>query len=274
MTGRTNDQVVPRQGDFIWYELMTNDTEAAQAFYGGLLGWSFENAGNGGMDYHLFAADGPNVGGFLPLTPEMTENGARPLWAGYMLVFDVDKTVTAIVDEDGMLLMGPLDIPDVGRIAFVADPQGAPFYVMNPIPPKGVEPGPSQAFAAYMPTEGHCAWNELVAADPEAAKRWYGKLFGFTQINSLDMGPMGEYRIMQNAGQDFAYGGLMQKPEQMPESLWTYYFRVHDIDVAVKYIGANGAQVINGPNEIPGGDFVLNGIDPQGAAFALIGKRY
>jgi hypothetical protein len=65
----------------------------------------------------------------------------------------------------------------------------------------------------------------------------------------------------------------MKKPDEMPVSLWSYYFRVPDIDRAVEYIGGNGAQVINGPIEIPGGEFALSGLDPHGAMFSLVGPR-
>lgn len=273
MTGRTNDQVNQKHGDFIWYELMTSDIDAAKAFYGPMLGWSFESHEGGGMEYHVFNAAGPGVGGFMPISKEMADGGARPLWAGYILVDDVDKAAAAIASAGGQTFMPPTDIPTVGRIAFLCDPQGAPFYVMKPQPPEGAPAGPSEAFCAYEPVDGHCAWNELITADPKAAQDWYGKLFGFVEMEAFDMGPMGAYHIMANAGQDFAYGAVMKKPDEMPVSLWVYYFRVPDIDKAVDYIAANAGQVILGPMEIPGGDFVLNAMDPQGALFALIGKR-
>jgi len=274
MSGKANDQVVHRHGDFIWYELLTPDTTAAKTFYGGLLGWSFETHEASGTDYHVVKAAELGIGGMLQIAKEMADHGARPLWAGYIYTEEVDATAAAVEKHGGEIFMPPFDIPGVGRIAFVADPQGAPFYIMNPTPPAGADPGPSQAFAAYQPAVGHCAWNELLTADPAAAKHWYGKLFGFIKDGGIDMGPeLGEYEFMKNEGQDFVYGAVMKKPATMPASLWIYYFRVPDIDKAVDYIRANGAQIINGPMEIPGGDFVLQGIDPQDALFALIGKR-
>ncbi|MCB1733273.1 MAG: VOC family protein, partial [Halieaceae bacterium] len=117
-----------RHGDFIWYELMTSDADAAQTFYGGLVGWKFESAGQPGMDYRLFSADGPPVGGVMALTKEMQAGGARPLWAGYVGVDDVDASAKAISEAGGQILMGPFEIPGVGPIAFATDPQGAPFY--------------------------------------------------------------------------------------------------------------------------------------------------
>ena len=273
MAEKSNDQVRQRHGDFIWYELMTGDVETAKAFYGPLLGWTFEPHEGSGMDYWTFKASDTNVGGFMSLSEEMISGGARPMWVSYLLVDDVDRMAAAVTDHGGQVFMPPTDVPTVGRIAMVADPQGAALYVMKPQPPEGADSGPSQSFAAYQPAKGHCAWNELVTADPEAAKRWYGQLFGFTQMDAIDMGPMGEYAIMHNAGQDFAFGAVMAKPEEIPASMWIYYFRVPDIDTASQFVTANGGQIVNGPMDIPGGEFVLNGLDPQGALFALIGPR-
>ena len=120
-----------KHGDFIWYELMTTDADAAEAFYSGLVGWSFAASGQPDMDYRLFSADGPAVGGFMALTDEMQQGGARPLWAGYIGVDDVDATAKAVGEADGMVMVEPTDIPGVGRFAFVTDPEGAPFYIMR-----------------------------------------------------------------------------------------------------------------------------------------------
>ncbi len=257
-------------GDFIWYELMTTDADAAQAFYGGLLGWSFEGVNQEGSDYRLSLKNGTPVSGVLPLTNEMCDGGARPLWAGYVAVKDVDASVTAITEKGGAILMPPQDIPDVGRIAFVQDPQGAPFYIMRPTTADQA----SESFSTHEPRVGHCAWNELMTSDPAGAKSFYGDLFGWIRAESMDMGPMGEYEMLKNGEtRDFMFGGLMKKPDEMPVSLWGFYFRVSNIDDAVTYVTENGGSVINGPMEIPGGEFALNGLDPQGAAFSLVGKR-
>lgn len=256
-------------GDFIWYELMTSDADAAQGFYSGLLNWRFADSGHEGMDYRLFSSDGPPVGGLLELTTEMRNNGAQPMWAGYIGVDDVDGSVVSIKSSGGQVLLEPWDIPDVGRIAFVADPQGASFYVMR-------EAGdqPSESFAAHEPRLGHCAWNELCTSDPAAAKQFYGELFGWVESESMDMGPAGKYEMFRNgADRDFMFGGFMKKPDETPVSMWNYYFRVQKIDPAADYVKQNNGKIINGPMEIPGGEFVFNATDPQGAMFSLIGAK-
>jgi uncharacterized protein len=262
-----------QQGDFIWYELLTADADAAADFYGKVIGWSSQSSGMPDMDYRFFSSgDGSDnkdgVGGFMAITPDMAAGGARPCWLGYIATDDVDASVAALTARGGTVLMPAMDLEGVGRMAMVADPQGAVFYVM-----KGASDETSHSFAALEPKVGHCAWNELSTTDPEGAKAFYGALFGWTKDGELDMGPMGKYEFLKVSGGRFALGAVMPKMPEMPVSAWSFYFRVPDIDAAVAAISAGGGSVINGPMEIPGGDFSLNGIDPQGAHFGLVGAR-
>lgn len=256
-----------QHGDFVWYELMTSDSAAARTFYGGLLGWSFADSGQDNVDYRIFSAGDVRVGGFLQLTPPMIDHGARPAWVGYIRVDDAAATVASARDAGAKILMEGMEVPGVGPFAMLQDPEGAAFYVLEDR--SGEE---SHAFSTHEPKTGHCAWNELMAGDPEAAKAFYGKQFGWVVADSMDMGAMGAYDMLKNgADRDFLFGGLMARMPEMPVSAWTFYFRVPSIEAAAGYIAANGGQVINGPMEIPGGEFILNGIDPQGAVFAVVG---
>jgi uncharacterized protein len=255
-------------GDFIWYELMTTDAEGAKAFYDALVGWEF---GEGSAEYNGYrminTKDGNFAGGVLPITSEMQEHGARPTWLGYLNVSDVDEKVGSIQAAGGKTYMSPSDIPNVGRIAMVADPQGAPFYVMKPIPPAGRENEPSTVFS---PTDlGRCAWNELSTSDPAAARRFYGEQFGWTADQFMDMGENGEYRFIEHQGLTLgAIAGTMGGQT----SHWRFYFRVPSVAQAKQIAEANGGKIVIGPMEVPTGDHILVGIDPQGAEFALVGK--
>ncbi len=259
-------------GDFIWYELITPDPDGALAFYGPMLGWSVKDAGMPGMDYRLAGTGEGDVAGIMK-----TPDGAPmpPAWLGYVGVDDVDKMVASIADGGGAVHMPANDIPGVGRMAFVADPQGASFYVM-----KGAVEGESLSFSYDKPRPGHCAWNELSTTDPEAAKHFYGQRFGWVKDGEMDMGPMGKYEFLRHAGRsdgsvmgEGMLGAVMPKMPEMPVCAWTYYFRVPDIDAAVAHIETKGGAVTQPPIEIPGGDFSMNAIDPQGAHFALVGSR-
>jgi uncharacterized protein len=169
--------------------------------------------------------------------------------------------------------MPPWEIPGIGRMAFIADPQNVMFYIMKPTPPADNPDAQSTSFAATEPMVGHCAWNELSATDPEAAKAFYGKLFGWVKDGEMDMGPPGKYEFLKDAEGRFGLGAVMPKMAEMPIPMWTYYFRVPDIDVAVATIKTKGGQIFQEPMKIPGGDFSMVGMDPQGAVFALVGAR-
>lgn len=255
-------------GDFIWYELMTSDADGARDFYSAVVGWDIQGKSEAHMDYRtISASDGP-VAGLMPLTPEMQSGGARPCWMGYIGVADVDQTAAEIKAAGGSIHMEPWDIPGVGRAAYVADPQGAMFYIM-----RGSSDGISTSFAALEPLVGHCAWNELSTTDTEAAKAFYGRLFGWVKDGEMDMGLLGRYEFWKDAAGRFGLGAVMPKMAEMPIPMWTYYFRVPEIDVAVATIIQKGGSVLQEPIEIPGGDYSMVGMDPQGAAFALVGAR-
>jgi predicted enzyme related to lactoylglutathione lyase len=233
---------------FIWYELLTTDADAAQRFYGDLLGWTLQPGAQPGMGYRMIvAADGEGIGGVLQLTDEMKKGGARPVWLGYLSVPDVDAAVKAIEAQGGTTQMPPMTI-HAGRIAMVTDPQGAPIYVMTPTPPAGQPDAQSTAFSRTA--VGHCAWNELATADPKGAFAFYTRQFGF-----LDG------------------GAITRTAAGNQPSMWTYYFRVADIDAAKKNSESGGGRVMHGPQEVPGGDHILIGSDPHGAVFALVGPR-
>jgi predicted enzyme related to lactoylglutathione lyase len=255
-------------GDFIWYELMTTDSDGAKAFYDAVVGWDFGESAPEYQGYRMInTRDGGTAGGVMPINAEMQQHGAQPIWLGYLNVSDVDQKVASIEAAGGKALMGPTDIPNVGRIAMVADPQGAPFYVMKPIPPEGRENEPSTVFS---PTDqGRCAWNELSTSDPVAARRFFGDQFGWTTEKFMDMGEHGEYRFIEHHGLTLgAIAGTMG--DQHPH--WRYYFRVPSVGQAKQTAESKGGKIVMGPMEVPGGDHIVIGIDPQGAEFALVGK--
>ena len=263
-----------RTGDFIWYELITTDPDGARAFYQSVVaGWAIDGSGEAmpnGSEYRMIRrSDGREEGGILTLTPEMQGHGARPMWAGYISVDDVDRTIEAISADGGQALVPPFDIPNVGRIAMVADPVGVPFYVMKAIPPAGQPDAVSDAFDP-MKAE-HVRWNELSTTDQDGAIAFFGRHFGWTQEGGMPMGEMGDYKFVQANG--VSIGAIMPKPPQSPASAWIHYIGVDDIDRAAAAITAGGGQKLYEPMEIPDGEYALAGIDPQGAVFGLVGPR-
>jgi len=257
------------QGSWVWYELMTPDPEGAKAFYEPVVGWQMTTGHGDTMDYgFLTAPDGNMVGGLLRLTDEMCDHGAKPVWIGYIGVEHADTAVADIVARGGKELMPARDVEMAGRIAMVADPGGAPFYVMTPRPPEGSEGGESTAFQADSNT-GHCGWNELMAGDAARETGFYTGLFGWSLPEPMDMGAMGKYQFV--AHDDITHGAIMGAMPQDPTPHWNHYFWVPSASDAKSKIEANGGQVINGPMEVPGGGWIVQGIDPQGAMFSLVG---
>ena len=259
-------------GGFIWYELMTPDPAAAKRFYDSVVaGWSIGvDSVAPGIEYRMIGrSDGGNAGGVLTLTDEMISGGTRPIWLGYIHADDVDSTVEAIKADGGALTMPTWDQPGVGRLAMVTDPSGAPFYLMDPLPPEGDPSAASDVFSVDQPQHGR--WNELSTGDQDRAIAFYRKHFGWDQEGAMPMGEMGDYKFIQHDG--VAIGAIMTKPPQLPVSMWAYYIGVDDIDRAAKAVTEGGGQIFHGPMEIPGGEFSLMGADPQGALFGLVGPR-
>ncbi|MEY2687905.1 MAG: hypothetical protein RL375_2103 [Pseudomonadota bacterium] len=253
------------QGQHVWYELMTTDLEAAQAFYTQVVGWDSADSGMPGIDYRLMSAGPAQVAGMMTLPQEACDRGARPGWLGYVAVDDVDAKAAELQQAGGALHKPPEDIPGVGRFAVVADPGGATFCLFTglsaeapPSPPAG--------------TPGMMGWHELQAGD--LAREWdfYSTLFGWTQDTAMDMGALGIYQMFKTGGADAA-GGMMTRLAEVPHPFWLYYVNVDAIDAAVARIDAAGGRVIGGPMEVPGGSWIVNALDPQGAVFALVAPR-
>lgn len=253
-----------KHGDFIWYELLAKDAEAAQAFYGSILNWTYADSGQESVDYRIINAGENSVGGLMEITADMAANGARPTWLGYILVDDVDKCVESIGHAGGKAMMPAMDVPNVGRIAMVTDPQGAVLYVMKP-----AMEGESLAFAFDHPRVGHCAWNQLATSDQKEAWHFYGTRFGWLKEGEMDMGGMGAYEFIRHGGM---IGAMMPVQGSMPPH-WMQFFRVPDIDVAKAAVETGGGAVLHGPDQIPGGDYSMVCTDPQGALFGLVGGR-
>ncbi|HEX8642017.1 MAG TPA: VOC family protein [Allosphingosinicella sp.] len=250
---------------FIWYELMTTDLEPALGFYREVVGWSsadHEGTTPGGDRYVILSAGGRAIGGAMQLSEGMLGGGARPGWFGYVGVADTDVKAREVEAAGGKVLMGPGDIPTVGRFAFVTDAGGAPFYLLTPQPRPDAPPPPAAGDA------GGVAWHELQSGAGEAAAfAFYSRLFGWETMAEMPMGPMGSYRIFGADGEQL--GGMMDKPEAMPVSAWQFYFTVDGIDAAAGRVRANGGAVVREPHQVPDGSWIIHGRDPQGAVFAL-----
>jgi predicted enzyme related to lactoylglutathione lyase len=257
---------------YFWYELMTSDHEAAQGFYSSVVGWKLTPFAADGHPYTVLEIDGGRgVGGVMPMPPGAAEQGMKPHWVGYVHVADIDAAVERLKAAGGSLYHGPDPIPTVGRFAVVADPQGTTFNLLQP---DSTEEMPALA----MGTPGGVDWHELHGTDWAGSLEFYASQFGWSGTGQMDMGPLGAYQFfaMEPAPEGADCGttrGAMYNDKDAPRPYWLFYVSVGDIDAAAERVKANGGTVLQGPAEVPGGNWVINARDPQGAIFALVGNR-
>jgi predicted enzyme related to lactoylglutathione lyase len=251
-------------GRYVWYELLTSDPKGAIDFYTDVVGWKTQSWENN-PDYTMWVASQGPLGGVMTLPEQAKQMGAPPYWQANVEVPDVDAAI-AQVKELGGTVHHSEEVPGVGRFAIVSDPQGAVVSLFKP--------------GADMPShdvakQGEFSWHELYTTDYQAAFDFYHRIVGWEKLGSFDMGAMGEYLLWGREGKQL--GGMMNTPAGMktpdgrdvPPS-WMYYVTVDDLDAALERAKARKATVLNGPMEVPGGQRIVQLLDPQGAAFALV----
>lgn len=257
----------------IWYELMVPDPAAVAPFYKAVLGWEIPEHGNAmpnGSEYReVKRADGGTAGGVLTLTQNMADHGVRPIWLAYFHVADVDESIRKAGAMGASTMMEAMTMEGIGRMAMLADPQGAPFYVMAPSPPEGSPDAKSDVFQPDTP--GHGAWNELNTDAAQQQIEFYTALFDWRVDGEMPMPDDHIYKFLFDGENGVGAIGSM-KPDGMP-SAWLVYFRAHDIDAAKAAVEANGGRVIMGPHEVPNDDHVIVAIDPAGAPVGIVGRK-
>ena len=257
----------------IWYELMTPDIDAVRDFYRAVIGWEIPASGSpvgtGAMDYRAIQrADGGMAGGALQMSQDMLDHGARPGWLAYFHVEDVPATVARLEALGGKTHMPPRTI-DVGTMAMVSDPQGAPFYVMDPIPPADNPDARSDVWDRAK--AGHCRWNELSTSDAPAALEFYSDLLSWVSPDKMPMGERGDYHFIRAENQRI--GAISPWLNEGQQPAWLFYLGVGDIGRAHEAAKANGGTNVGDPHEVPGGDHVFSANDPTGARVAFVGPK-
>jgi uncharacterized protein len=242
------------RGRFVWHELMTTDPQAAGAFYSKVLPWKTQPSGM--PDYTLWAAGKTMTGGLMAQPESARQAGAPPSWLVYIGTPDVDGAAAAAERLGGKVLKAPADIPNVGRFAVLADPQGAAFAVFTP------NPVPADAAPAT-----DFSWHELATSDPQGALAFYAELFGWGRGAAHDMGPAGTYQLIAHGGAEV--GGVYKVMDASKPPHWLTYIRVASVDRAAAAAKAAGGRVTQGPMEVPGGSRIAQILDPQGGAFAV-----
>lgn len=245
-----------------WVDLASPDVEASRAFYNGLFGWGASEPDEAFGGYANFALDGVEgrwMGGLMPTMDE----AQPPAWSHYVSVADADATAKAVQTAGGQVLAEPMDVGDLGRMAVFMDSQGAVFGVWQP-----------RTFHGSMVVNepNTFSWSELACRDIDAAKSFYGAVFGWPGQTSPfgDPASPSSYTEWQVSGRSIA--GMVQMNEQWPEDVpphWMVYFSVADCDASAAKATELGGTVSVEPFDIPAGRIAVLG-DPQGAAFSII----
>ncbi len=251
-------------GRLVWYELLTTDQDAAIAFYTDVARWTTQ-AYALGEGYTMWTASQGTLGGVSVLPEQAKQMGAQPYWQGNVIVADVDATIAKVKELGGQVYHAET-VPGVGRLAVIADPQGAVLAIV----------APEREMPAHdIARPGEVSWHELYTTNHEAAFTFYSTVFGWERLGAFDLGPMGTYLLWGRGGKQL--GGMMTMPPQMktpddkpvPPS-WMYYVTTTDLEGQLARAKSKGAKVINGPMDVPGGQRIVQMLDPQGAAFALV----
>ena len=247
----------------LWYELMTTDMKAAEAFYRAVVGWKTSPFESASQPYTMFSrSEDVPVAGVMTKPNEVK---APSFWAMYVGVPKLEDAAAHIQRLGGHAHTEVIEVPDVGRMQMMTDPQGAAFYIYEPARAEHRPEGAAEV--------GDASWHELMTTDAPAAMTFYQLLFGWQPSDSMDMGPGGKYQMFNRP--HGMIGGMMNKPAAMANvpPNWLIYFRVPDVQGAVERVKANGGKILSGPTEVPGGDWVASATDPQGAAFGLHARK-
>ncbi|HEX7013662.1 MAG TPA: VOC family protein [Steroidobacteraceae bacterium] len=240
------------RGRFVWHELTTPNGEGAQAFYTKVLNWRAQTWEED-PSYLLF------VGPRGPLAGIVVEPSTTPHWLPYISASDIEALVEQARGLGASVIKDVTSMPNGGKYAQLRDPQGAAF---------GVYASPEPSSEESPPERGEVSWNELATTDDQAAFDFYSALFGWESMDEHQMGEGFVYRTFGSNGMQ--RGGIYkQMPQMQGPPAWTSYVRVKDIEGTVRKAKAARAVLVNGPMEVPGGDWIAQFQDPYGAMFAI-----
>lgn len=240
------------RGRFVWHELMTADSTAAHAFYNKVLGWTSQPWEHD-PSYSMFAAASGPLGGTV------AQSAAESGWVHYVGTPDIEATVQQAKGLGASVIKEITSTGGGGSYAILTDPQGARFAVYASTADHGREKPAKR---------GEFSWHELATTDPEAALKFYGALFGWEKVAEHDMGPIGFYYLLGRNGNPLV--GVFNMPAGMPGGpAWLGYVRVKDANKVAKKVKSAGGTLINGPMEVPGGDWIAQFVDPHGTMFAV-----
>jgi predicted enzyme related to lactoylglutathione lyase len=248
-------------GKVIFVELVTPDLAAAKQFYAGLFGWTFRDIQTGGLGitYAEASLDGHVVAGLVHKEIPAGEH-RQPAWLTFIAVRDVDAAQQIALQQGAKVLFEPHSIPDRGREAVFADPQGAVFAVLA-----STSGDPPDALA----TPGEWIWSSLITSDPDADAAFYQALFDYEVFGLPADGGTGHLLL---ATDNYARASVNSLPASKPNRHphWLNYVHVEDAVKTAAKLVALGGHVLVEPRVDRHGGKVAVVADPQGAPFGLL----
>jgi len=247
-------------GTCAWIELITSDAEASSGFYTALFGWELHRMPMGpGAWYYIYRLAGRDVAGGFTMTSDMAAAGVPPHWLTYFAASSTDESAARATTLGGRVVKPPFDVGDVGRMAAIADPQGAVFALWQPKSHPGL---------GLRNEPGALCWNELITPDAEGAARFYSGLFGHGH-QTVPMQGMTYHLLV--SGERPSAGVVQILPEMGPvRPSWQTFFQVADCDAAAHRVAELGGQVTIPPTTVPEAGRFAVAIDPQGVHFGLL----
>lgn len=244
-------------GSAMWMDLGVPDLEAAREFYAELFGWTLTEHESPMGTYVSASTERGDVGGMMAQDPDTIAAGAPAAWTVVFAVDDIDSAHRRVTELGGAIVAGPFEIPGGDRIAYVTDPAGAAFAIMQS----------SQAGGGMVWGElGAAGWVECQTRDPERSQAFYESLFGWRRSTPDGV----DYTVFTHGTSDVA--GLMKTPDQVPDevpSYWMVYWLVDDLDATVTKVGELGGDTVVPPTTVEDMRFAVVE-DSQGAAFGLL----
>ena len=246
----------------LWYELMTTDPKAAETFYDRVVGWTSAPFPPSPQPYTVFNRKGGTPVAGVMATPEGMK--APPFWAMYVGVVKLEETAAKIKRLGGSECSPVIEVPTVGRMQMMKDPQGAAFYIYEPSsaeqPARGGRRGRRRVVARADDVR-RAGGNEVLQRRVRVAAQRVTRHGRDGQVPHVQPSPRNDRRhdepAARNGARTAQLAGLFPRAGH---------------HAAVERIKSNGGKILNGPMEVPGGDWVVNAMDPQGAAFALHAK--
>jgi predicted enzyme related to lactoylglutathione lyase len=245
-------------GKIIWADLITPDLAAAERFYAGLFGWTYQTIHTGNADYAVALLDGRAIAGLLqkPLPPGERR---QPTWLTFIAVRDVDAAERSALGHGAKSVSEPKTYAGRGRQAVLADPEGAVFAVLASS--SGDPPD-------FLAAPGEWIWSSLLVRDPAQEAAFYKAIFGY-DVFDLPSDDAAVHVIL--SGDDYARASINSLPasgHRRPH--WLNLVRVvNAVESSAKAVSLGGRVLVE-PHEDRHGGMITVIADPAGAPLGLM----